>query len=473
METGPAALLPPLVTLLLAFATRRVVLSLLLGVATGGVVLFLRSHDPRDLDPITRFFIPALASRSFALILVVYFLGLGGMMGLWQRTGAISVLAASLARRLVRGPRSALVFAWSAGIVIHQGGTVSAALAGFCARPVTDAHRVSHEELSFVVDATASPVVTVIPLNAWPLLVAALITGTVPALSDDSSAVALFFQAIPWNVYSIAMVAVALLVARGWMPWTGARLAAARTRARHEGRLDGDDAAPFDASVDARLGVIEPGYQAGAAEILVPLALLFGTAVVSYAYGGSPRLEIAFPLALAALTITARAKGMRTRGIAAAFVAGCRRMIPGIVVLALAVTLGDVTTRVGTGAFVVAAIGDGVPAPLLPALLLLASSALAFATGTSLGTLAVVLPSLLPLVAATSPDATYLCVAFGAMLGGAIFGDQCSPVSDTTILSSLFSGCDLMDHVRSQLPLGLLCLAIAGLVATAAALSVG
>ncbi len=169
---------------------------------------------------------------------------------------------------------------------------------------------------------------------------------------------------------------------------------------------------------------------------------------------------------LAALVLIALAKGMRPARIGAAFGYGCRRMIPGIVVLALAVTLGEVSTRVETCAFVVAAIGDVVPSALLPTLLLVVPAALAFATGTSLGTLAVMLPAFLPLVAATDPDPTYLRVAFcamlgGAVFGGAVFGDPCSPVSDTTILASLFSGCDLMEHVRSQLPLGVLCLAVA------------
>ena len=130
-------------------------------------------------------------------------------------------------------------------------------------------------------------------------------------------------------------------------------------------------------------------------------------------------------------------------------------MTIGAVILGLAVTLGLVSKELDTASYVVSLLGSGFPAVVLPAALTALCMGIAFATGTSWGTYAVVFPIAMPLAWALVPDPTYLHICFGAVLGGAVFGDQCSPISDTTILSSMFTGCDLMDHVKTQLPLAL------------------
>ena len=140
---------------------------------------------------------------------------------------------------------------------------------------------------------------------------------------------------------------------------------------------------------------------------------------------------------------------------------------PRAIVLGLAVTLGTVSKELSTASFVVELMGDGIPVWSLPALLMALCMLIAFATGTSWGTYAVVFPLAMPLAWALNPDPTYIEVCFAAVLGGAVFGDQCSPISDTTILSSMFTGCDLMDHVRTQFPIALAAATIGALLATA------
>ena len=149
------------------------------------------------------------------------------------------------------------------------------------------------------------------------------------------------------------------------------------------------------------------------------------------------------------------------------FLRGCQQMTIGAIVLGLAVTLGGVSKELGTAGYVVEVIGSGIPALALPAILMLLCMGIAFATGTSWGTYAVVFPLAMPLAWSLDTAPQYIQVCFAAVLGGAVFGDQCSPISDTTILSSMFTGSDLMDHVRTQFPLALAAAGLAAICSTA------
>ncbi|MFP6607537.1 MAG: Na+/H+ antiporter NhaC family protein, partial [Myxococcota bacterium] len=144
----------------------------------------------------------------------------------------------------------------------------------------------------------------------------------------------------------------------------------------------------------------------------------------------------------------------------------------GAIVLGLALTIGTVAKELHTADYLVSIVGSGLSPVLLPALLTGLCMIIAFATGTSWGTYAVVFPIAMPLAWAIQPEVAYLQVCFGAVLGGAVFGDQCSPISDTTILSSMFTGCDLMDHVRTQLPLAAAAAVLGALASTLCALGV-
>ena len=143
-------------------------------------------------------------------------------------------------------------------------------------------------------------------------------------------------------------------------------------------------------------------------------------------------------------------------------------MTIGAIILGLAVTMGFVSGQLHTADYMVQLIGDNIPAIVLPALLNMLCMLIAFACGTSFGTYAVVFPIAMPLAWSIEADPTYLSICFGAVLGGAVFGDQCSPISDTTILSSMYTGCDLMDHVTTQLPLALMAAGLGILCSTLA-----
>lgn len=446
------SLLPALVTIILTFATRQVVAALFAGIVTGAVVLATKTGAWADLNFVNRFFFPALGSEGFARILLIYLWCLGGLMGLWARTGGARHFARTASRRFARGPRSSLAFAWLLGVVFHQGGTVSTVLAATTARPATDGHRISHEELAYVVDSTASPVATVLPFNAWPGFVAALVAGSIPILPDASAAQVFFFDSIRFNFYALFAVAATLLFALGVLPAFGA-LARARQRARETGALDARTARPMLPE-----GAVPPpleGYQPSLADFLVPLGVLLGTAVVPYLGWRADWINEAFLASVLSAMLVARVRGMPGSEVIDAFVDGCRAMTIGAIVLALAVTLGLVSKELDTAGYLTGLFAGSLPALWLPAVLTFVCMGIAFATGTSWGTYAVVFPVALPLAWALQPDPVYVQICFGAVLGGAVFGDQCSPISDTTILSSMFTGCDLMDHVRTQLPMAL------------------
>ena len=159
---------------------------------------------------------------------------------------------------------------------------------------------------------------------------------------------------------------------------------------------------------------------------------------------------------------------MRVKDIMEGFLNGCKTMTIGAIILGLAVTMGFVSSQLHTADYMVQLIGDNIPAIAFPALLTMLCMLIAFACGTSFGTYAVVFPIAMPLAWSIEADPTYLSICFGAVLGGAVFGDQCSPISDTTILSSMFTGCDLMDHVTTQLPLALMAAGLGILCSTLA-----
>lgn len=475
---GFASLLPALTTLFLVFATREVVSSLFAGIVVAGVVV-------RDLNIIQIFLIPSIGSESFAVILLVYLWFLGGLIGLWTRTGGAHHFAQWASERMVRGPRSAKVFTWAMGLLFHQGGTISTVLAGTTVKSVTDRQRVSHEEVAYLVDSTASPAATVIPLNAWPLYVAGLLVGTTPLFATEQEVVSFFFRSIPLNFYGIFALLITLLFALELLPWEGKRMKAARIRARETGQLDRPGAEPLAAQELSRLQ-IPTGYRTGLADFFLPLLVLIGVALSGVVaslwralWEGDlslflPGIQVpiaeAFGLAVLSAMALALVKGMGVKEVVNGFVDGCKGVTIGAIILALAVTLGLVSRNLGTANFIVQATAELLNPVFLPAIFMGICMAVAFSIGSSWGTYAVVFPLAMPLAWAVNPDPTYLSLAFGAVLGGAVFGDQCSPISDTTILSSLATGCDVMDHVLTQLPLAL---AAAGLGAVAATLLAG
>jgi len=450
------SIVPPVVALILAFTLRDVIVALFVGIALGGVI-------SGKLNIVQEFLIPSVGSPSYGLILLVYLWSLGGLIGLWTRTGGAMRFADWASDKVVHGPRSAKFFAWMMGMIFHQGGTISTVLTGATVRPVSDRYGISHEELSYVVDSTASPAATVIPFNVWPIYVGGLAAGTVPLIATQQDGINFFIRSVPFNFYGFFAVLFTLLFAWDRLPFVGRRMTTAIARARTTGELDRPGASPL-AAEELTVLRLPDDYTPSLVDFFGPILTLIGVAVLPYMWTfyvlgnrENPSLPIAeaFVLSVLVAMVIALARGMSLSDVMDGFISGCKGVTIGAVVLALSVTLKTVADELGTADYVVQTFGGSLPPVLLPAALLAITMFVAFSTGTSWGTYAVLFPVALPLAWAVHPDPTFLALCFGAVTGGSVFGDQCSPISDTTILSSLATGCDLMDHVTTQLPLAL------------------
>ncbi len=445
------SLLPAVVAVLLCWMTKEPVTSLLGGIFSGALVLSRYDFTGDVL-------IPSLASTSSAGVLLLYLWLLGGLMGIWSRTGAAKAFAEFMTVRFVRGPRSAKLVAWMLGVVFFQGGTVSTVLVGTTVKPIADNEKVSHEELSYIVDSTASPIASQLAFNAWPGYVQAFIfVSGVSFLATEADRIAFFFQSVPFCFYAIFAVLGTLLLSIEKPLFLGKRLKAAMERSRETGKLDADEAAPLSAK-ELQGSNVPEGYAPHVLEFFLPLAALIGIAVGTFIFGGSPNVQWAFGTALLLAAGMALAKGMSLKDLVSGFHDGLKGVVLGSVILLLAITIGGISKETGGGIFLVEQLGAAIPYFLLPVLLQIMTMVIAFSTGTSWGTYAVAFPLAMPLAWAVAgahglahPE-LFMTLCFAAVMDGSVYGDQCSPISDTTVLSSMCTGCDLMDHVKTQIP---------------------
>ena len=448
---GYLSLLPALVAVMLCWLTREPVTALLGGIASGALIL-------GKYDLTGEVLIPSVATTGSASVLVLYLWLLGGLMGVWSRTGAAQAFAEFVTVRFVRGPRSAKMVAWMLGVVFFQGGTVSTVLVGTTVRPIADKERVSHEELAYIVDSTASPIASQLAFNAWPGYVQAFIfVSGVSFLATESDRIAFFFQSVPFCFYAIFAVLGTFLLSVEKPLFLGRQLGEAMARARSTGALDAPDAAPLSAK-ELQGSDVPAGYSPNVWEFFLPLGLLIFTAVGTFLAFGSPNVHWAFGGALLLAAGMALAKGMALKDLMSGFHEGIKGVLIGSVILLLAITIGGISRETGGGIFLVEQLGNAIPYFMLPVLLQLMTMVIAFSTGTSWGTYAVAFPLAMPLAWAVatgqglSHPELFMTLCFAAVMDGSVYGDQCSPISDTTVLSSVCTGCDLMDHVKTQIP---------------------
>jgi Na+/H+ antiporter NhaC len=444
------SLLPAFITIILCLLTREPLTSLFSGIVVGS--LMLGQYDLTDAV-----IIPNLAKEGTAALLLLYLWLLGGLLGIWSKTGAAQAFANYMTLHFVRGPRSAKVISWLLGVLFFQGGTMSTVLVGTTVRPLADKANVSHEEMSYIVDSTASPIATIIAFNAWPAYVQALIfVPGVSFLATESDRLNFFFSSIPFSFYAIFAVLGTLLLSLNITTFSGKRIRNAHQRALTTGQLDAEGARPLSAK-ELQSCDVPSGYNPHVLEFILPLVTLITIAVFTFIFLGSPKINWAFGAALLLSAGIALAKGMSLTHVVDGFGNGLKGVVLASVILMLAVIIGSISKEIGGGLYLVSQLGEQLPFWLLPLILQLITMVIAFSTGTSWGTYAIAFPLAMPLAWAVcqsqglaNPE-VFMMVCFATVLNGSVFGDQCSPISDTTILSAMTTGCDLMDHVKSQL----------------------
>lgn len=447
---GLWSLLPAFVAIALCLISKEPLIALFSGILVGAFML-------GRFDISTDVLIPNMATSSAASILILYLWLLGALMGIWAKTGAAQAFAETMSRNFVKGPKSAKCITWLLGIIFFQGGTMSTVLVGTTVKPMADKAKISHEELSYIVDSTASPIASIIAFNAWPAYIQALIfVPGVSFLATESDRIAFFFASVPFSFYAIFAVLGTLLVSLEITYFAGKPLRKAITRARQTGQLDDINASPVSAK-ELHTVELPAGYQPHWIEFVLPLVCLISVAILTFIWTGSPQIHWAFGSALLLSTCVALLKGMQIRQVLEGFANGWKGVVVASIILMLAITIGAISKQLGGGLYLVDLLGQQIPFWALPVILQLMTMLIAFSTGTSWGTYAIAFPLAMPLVWAISQSQElanpeiFMMICFATVLNGSVFGDQCSPISDTTILSSMTTGCDLMDHVKSQI----------------------
>jgi Na+/H+ antiporter NhaC len=482
---GWVSILPPLLAIVLAIAFRQVVLSLFLGIWVGACLL-------HGLDPVTgllratdTLIVDALADRSHVQI-VLFSLMLGGMIGLITRNGGTRGIIdrmKAVSTSVLRGQ----VAAWAMGIFIFFDDYANSLIVGSTMRPITDRLRISREKLSYIVDATAAPVSSLAVISTWIGFEVGLIGDSLAPLHLDIDPYLLFLRTLPYRFYPILSLFFVFLVAVTGRDF-GPMLRAER-RARRTGKLMRDGSVPLS---DFAGDIPSPPEGAPLRWInaVLPILVVIGATMIGLWVDGSRAVAAqgldpaTIPLrrivteadtfrvllwssTFGVLTAMVLSLGQRILTVSEAFdawVAGIRSMILAMIVLVLAWSLGNVCQAIGTAGYVVAATKGLFSPHLLPALTFLISAAISFSTGTSWATMAIVIPIVTPLSVSLAQGAGFppadvqmnLVGTLSGVLAGSIFGDHCSPISDTTILSSTASSVDHVDHVRTQLPYALL-----------------
>jgi len=450
---GLVSLLPPLLAIGLAIYTRQVYLSLAAGIWLGFTIAAGWNPAAGLADAIEGT-IGILADSGSAKV-IVFTLLIGALIAVVESNGGMQGFVRWVEhRQWVTDGRRAQMLAWLIGLVIFIESNLTILVAGSVCRPLFDRFRVSREKLAYIVDSTSAPVCILIPFNAWGAYILGILAGL--GVGDPLST---FLVAIPLNLYAIFA-----LVAAGLSAWFGLDIgpmkkAEARTRAgtlqwEHAVALadPGEIAPPPAEGVDLRpRNMIVP---IAAMVLSMPLFMLItGEGNISQGSGSTSVLWAVLVGIAVAWLLALLQRSHDLEALTRVSLHGAGGLIGMALVLWLAISLGGVTDSLGTGDYVAGVVGGRVPLPLLLPLVFTVACGIAFATGSSWGTFAIMLAVAVPLADALGlPEAPFVA----AVLSGGIFGDHCSPISDTTIISSLASGTDHIEHVRTQIPYALL-----------------
>jgi tetracycline resistance efflux pump len=450
---GMVSLLPPLLAIGLAIYTRQVFLSLAAGIWLGFTIIAGWNPATGAADAIEGT-IAVLGDSGNAKVIVFTFL-IGALIATVEANGGMRAFVQWVERaRWVTNPRRAQMLACLTGIVIFIESNLTILVAGSVSRPLFDRFKVSREKLAYIIDSTSAPVCILIPFNAW----GALILGIL-AEQSVANPLGTFLVAIPMNLYAVvALVLVGLTVFRGW-DLGAMKKAEERTRS---GKLAWDHAVAFADPDEIAPAPMEDVVLKPRNMLLPIAAMVLSMPVFMWITGGgnladgsgSTSVLWAVLLGLGLAWLLSLVQGsLNLDGLSRVGLKGAGGLTGMAVVLWLALALGGVTRSLGTGQYVASAVGDSVPLFALIPLVFVATSGIAFATGSSWGTFAIMLAVAIPLSNALGqPPAPFVA----AVLSGGIFGDHCSPISDTTIIASLASATDHIEHVRTQLPYALI-----------------
>lgn len=462
------SILPPLVAIVLCFITKNVLLSLFLGIFTGG--LLLNSFNPLSafgysLDKI----VGSVADEWNAKLLLFNLIMGAGIAFIWKLGGSKAL--ADWAKTKIKTRRSATVWAWLLGVIVFFNDYINAAIVGNVTRDIFEEHKISKEKLSYILDSTSAPVATFF-ISDWIAYQLGMIQkGMESANITGISPLSAFLGSIPFNLYCLFTVLLVGIIAI--TSWDFGPMLKAELRAQKEGKTKRDGAVPM-LDVDFELGKpIETKPMI--LTFVLPIVALIGVTIWGFYYtgakaGGATLIEKlgnadaatallwgAFAMMLTGIAIAIGFKLMTISETMKTVLDGFKLMLLACAILVLAWSIGSVTKDVDLSGYVVSLVKEDSSFFLIPPIIFIIGALVSFATGTSWGTMAILTPIAIPIAYKVTGDAWLSVTSMaGVVFAGSIFGDHCSPISDTTVLSSIFSGSDHMDHVNTQIPYALL-----------------
>ena len=486
---GIWTLIPPLVAISLAFITKNVIVSLVIGIMSGGFILNISGNNPfmalfySFLDLIQRAVNSLADPWNAGIILQV--LAIGGVINLVGKMGGAKAIAEALSKR-AKSAKSAQIITWFAGLLVFFDDYANSLIIGPMMRPVTDKMKISRERLAFIIDATAAPVAGIAIISTWIGLEVGLIGSAFDSIGVKTNAFGVFLNTIPFRFYNILIlgfIVITALLLKDFGPMRKAEIECRRGGLN----LSSNEDVNKELSKHDELEPL-PGVKLSVWNAIIPIGALILGALFAFYYSGyttimggedsaviqlmqnSPAsfdaikeafsnadasvalFQSAFFAGLVAIIMGVAKKIFTLSEALDIWVDGMKTLIITGVILICAWSLSSVIKELGTAKYLIQLLSGSLPPFILPSLIFVLGAIISFATGTSYGTMGILMPLAIPLAYSINPDMSYVIVATSAVLTGAIFGDHCSPISDTTILSSMGAGCNHIDHVRTQMP---------------------
>ena len=449
---GFISLIPVIIAVALALITKNTVFSLALACIIG---CFLAG---KGVWGFTDLMLEALGNADFIWVALIILL-FGVLVTYYEKSGAISGFTQFLEAKNIKR-KGVQLLAWALGLFCFAD-SMSGLFVGSVMRRISDRAKISREKLSYIADATASPFAVICPYSSWPSYVAGLIIG-MGCIADRKTAMSVVFRAIPLNFYAILSVLMVGLIALGIVKDFGPMKKAER-RAEKTGKVLRDGAVPLSGTVTEESSSIKPRVLLN---FVLPTVLLVVITVLTEFVGGEMRILEAVTIVVLLMSISFLIQGMPLTELNETFIQGIQGAMPALLVLAVAYPLNTLSSEMGTAAYIVSVTEKFLSPALLPFGIFVICTLLSFATGTSWGTYAICLPLAVPMAFAAGGGKVTLLVllCIAAVEGGGVFGDHCSPVSDTTIMASMGAGADHIDHVKTQLPYALTCAGLAAVL---------
>lgn len=475
---GWISVLPAVLAITIALTLRNVIPALLLGLWVGATAL--QSFTPRGagqglLDSFQVFVKDAIADADRASI-ILFTMMIGGMVGIITRNGGM----ASIVRSIVSRAKTAVggqVAVWLMGLMIFFDDYSNTLVVGNTARSLTDHLKVSREKLAYIVDSTAAPVACIALITTWIGYQIGLVDQALASIDElsDVQAYSVFIHSIPYSFYPILAIIFVLMIAASGLDF--GPMYKAEVRARNGSvkpdtveelpAIQGDELEPKDKIPLRAVNAFVPIITLVIALIVSLYVLGEGDTMVEILETTSPyraMMYSSFVGVLVAATMSIGQGILSVHETVDAWYGGLRATLFGMIILVLAWALSDLTATLNTAQYLVTLLAGSLPVALIPAIVFVLAAITAFTTGTSWGTMAILMPLIIPLSWAVmsangmaDPSGMHILYSSVACcLAGAVWGDHCSPISDTTVLSSVASGCDHIEHVRTQLPYALL-----------------